>query len=82
MNEMIVIDYFNWKGTLDERKKYESEQKEKWAKIKGVKVLGVYTPTIAWNRAWVIETDSFDTLLKNSDVYNPHITNTDLVILL
>ena len=79
---MLVISYFNWKGTLDERKKYESEMKEKWSKLKGVKVLGVYTPTIAWNRAWVFETDSFDILIKNSDVYNPHISNTDVVILL
>jgi len=79
---MLVIEYFNWKGTLDERKKYESEQKEKLAKIKGVKILGIYTPTIAWNRAWVIETDSIDTLFKNSDVYNSNISNTDLVILL
>jgi len=41
-------------------------KKEKWAKIKEVKVLGLFTPTIAWNHAWVIETDGFDTLLKNS----------------
>ncbi len=81
MVKMLVIHYFNWKGTLEERKKYEADAKEKWSKVKGVKVIGMYTPTIPWNRAWVFETDSVDTLLKNSDV-GPNVSNTDMVIML
>ncbi len=79
---MIVIYYYNWKGTEAERDKYEKDAKEFWSKIKGVKLTGMYTPTIPWNRAWFFETDSVDLLLKNSGKVNPLIKNTDLVIFL
>jgi hypothetical protein len=79
---MMVIVYINWNGTIKALQEWEKEQKARWEKIKGVKLLGMYTPTIAWNRAWVFETDSVDTLLKNQGQRTDDIRNTDMVVLL
>jgi hypothetical protein len=51
-------------------------------KVKGIKFMGMYTPTNAWNRAWLVETDSVDTLLANSGQKNENETNGEMVFLL
>ena len=61
---------------------YEKEAKAKWDKVEGVKLRGMYTPTIAWNRAWLFETDSVDKLFANSGTRHDNVRNTDMVILL
>ena len=66
--------------TDEELKKYEKEAKESWAKVKGVKLLGIYTPLIAWNRAMFFETDSIDTMFKHSSSKHALMSNTDMVI--
>jgi hypothetical protein len=60
---------------------YEKELKAHWDKVKGVKIMGMYTPSIAWNRAWLFETDSIDKLFANSGGRNDNVRNTDMVIL-
>ena len=79
---MIVIYYMNWNGTIKELNEWEEQQKKHWANVKGVKLLGIYTPSIPWNRAWLMETDSIDTLLANSGQRTDKIRNTDMVILM
>jgi len=76
---MLVLFYYNWKGTIEERDKYEKEAKEFYAKLDGVKLIGMYTPTIPWNRAWFVETDSIDKLFENQ-LISPYFINTNLVI--
>ena len=49
---MIVIYYINWNGPFEEMLKWEEKAKKEWAKVEGVKVMGVYNPSIPWNRAW------------------------------
>ena len=78
---MMVVYYYNWNGPVKEMHKYEEEQKKKWDKVEGVKIIGMYTPSIAWNRAWLFETDSVDKLFKNSGGRTDNIRNTDMVIL-
>jgi hypothetical protein len=77
---MMVVFYYNWKGTDEELKKYEKEAKENWANVKGVKLLGIYTPLISWNRAMFFETDSIDAMLKHSSKKHASISNTDMII--
>ena len=79
---MIVIYYMNWNGTIKELNEWEEQQKKHWAKVKGVKLHGIYTPSTPWNRAWLMETDSIDTLLANSGQQTYKIRNTDMVILM
>lgn len=76
---MLVLFYYNWKGTREERDKFEKEAKEFYAKMDGVKLVGIYTPSIPWNRAWLTETDSIDKLFERPFV-SPHFINTDMVI--
>jgi len=79
---MMVIYYLNWNGTIKELHEWEEEQKKMWAKVEGVKVWGIYTPTIPWNRAWLMETDSIDKLFEHSGPRTENIRNTDMVILM
>ena len=78
---MLIITYYNWNGTVEEMYKWEEEQKKHWDKVEGVKLVGMYTPSIPWNRAWVFKTDSFDLVMKNWGGRTDNIRNTDLVIL-
>jgi hypothetical protein len=78
---MIVIYYYNWNGTIKSMLEYEKELKAHWDKVKGVKIMGMYTPSIAWNRAWLFEIDSIDKLFANSGGRNDNVRNTDMVIL-
>jgi hypothetical protein len=78
---MIVIYYYNWNGTVKSMLEYEKEEKAHWDKVKGVKLMGMYTPSIAWNRAWLFETDSVDKMFANSTGRTDNIRNTDMVIL-
>jgi hypothetical protein len=77
---MLVLFYYNWKGTRDERDKHEKKMKEHTKNLDGVKLVGMYTPSIPWNRAWLFETDSVDKVLNNP-LPSPHFINTDMVIL-
>jgi hypothetical protein len=79
---MKVLYYYNWNGTIKSMMEYEKEVKAHWDKVKGVKILGMYTPSIAWNRAWLFETDSVDKLFANSGVRNDNVRNTDMIFLL
>jgi len=79
---MKVLYYYNWNGTIKSMMEYEKEMKAHWDKVKGVKILGMYTPSIAWNRAWLFETDSVDKLFANSGGRNDNVRNTDMVFLL
>ena len=79
---MIVIYYMNWNGTIEELNQWEEKQKKHWAKVPGVELMGIYTPSIPWNRAWLMETDSVDKLLANSGERTDKIRNTDMVILM
>jgi len=79
---MLVIYFYNWKGTLKAMQEFEKEWKGKLEKVKGIKFMGMYTPTNAWNRAWLVETDSVDTLLANSGPKNENETNGEMVFLL
>ncbi len=79
---MKVLYYYNWNGSIKSMMEYEKEAKAHWDKVKGVKVLGMYTPSIAWNRAWLFETDSVDKLFANSGGRNDNVRNTDMVFLL
>lgn len=72
----------NWNGTIKELDEWEEQQKKHWAKVLGVKLHGIYTPSTPWNRAWLMETDSIDTLLANSGQRTDKIRNTDMVILM
>ncbi len=77
---MLILLYYNWKGTDEERKKYEAEVKDHWSKVEGVTLKGMYTPTIPWNRAWFFKTDSYDLLMKKAQGKHPLMINTDMVI--
>jgi len=79
---MIVIYYMNWNGTIKELNEWEEQQKKHCANVPGVKLHGIYAPSIPWNRAWLMETDSVDTLLANSGQRTDKIRNTDMVILI
>jgi hypothetical protein len=79
---MIMIYYYNWNGTVKSMLEYEKEEKARWDKVKGVKITGMYTPTIAWNRAWIFESDSVDKLFANAGPRNDNVRNTDIVFLL
>ena len=48
---MLVIYFYNWKGTMKAMQEFEKEWKVKLEKVKGIKFIGQYTPTNAWNRA-------------------------------
>ena len=39
---MIVIYYMNWNGTIEELNQWEEKQKKHWAKVPGVKLMGIY----------------------------------------
>ncbi|MBN1683729.1 hypothetical protein JW865_09285 [Candidatus Bathyarchaeota archaeon] len=78
---MIVIYYFQWNGTREERLAYEKEAKERWDKVKGVKLMGFYSPSIGWNRAMFFETDSLDLLMKNAKG-SPLMGNNEVVYFL
>ena len=76
---MILILFYNWKGTVEEREKWEQYAKD-WHKKNDMKVIGMYTPSCPWNRAWLIETNSLDKAFKfepNTD----KLLNTDLIVL-
>ena len=76
---MILLLYYNWKGTREEREKWEQYAKD-WYKKNDMKVIGMYTPSCPWNRAWLVETDSLDkafTFEANTD----KLLNTDLIVL-
>lgn len=75
---MIVLFYINWKGTVDERVKWEKYAAE-WYEKNDIKVIGMYTPSCPWNRAWLIETDSIDKLF-NFKPNTDKILNTDMII--
>jgi hypothetical protein len=79
---MLVIYFYNWKGTMKAMQEFEKEWKGKLDKIKGIKFIGQYTPTNAWNRAWLVETDSVDNLLANSGTKNENEINSELIFLL
>ena len=76
---MLVLFYYNWKGTREERDDYEKKVKEHVAKIDGIKLVGMYTPSIPWNRAWLFEIDSLDKWFETG-LSSPHFINTDMVI--
>ena len=78
---MKVIFYYNWNGTVEEMYKWEKEAGKNLDKVEGINVEGMYTPTIPWNRAWIINTDSLDKLFASFGERNDNIRNTDLVIL-
>jgi hypothetical protein len=80
--KMMVLFYYNWNGTVEEMYKWEEEMKKDFDKNgpEGVKITGMYTPSIPWNRVWVYETDSIDKLFKTWSERPNKIRNTDLVI--
>ena len=57
---MMVLWYFNWTGTMEERADFEKTAKGRWNEVDGVKVKGIYTPLTEWNRVFVFEVESFD----------------------
>ena len=61
---------------------FEKAWKGKLEKVKGIKFIGQYTPTNAWNRAWLVETDSVDNLLANSGTKDENEINSEMVFLL
>jgi hypothetical protein len=79
---MMVIFYINWNGTIKSLEEWKKTAKEHWEKVKGVKLIGFYTPTIAWNVAVLLETDSVDKILANQGQRTDNIRNTDMVILM
>jgi hypothetical protein len=79
---MMVIFYYDWSGTVKSMQEWEKEWKAKYDKApKGVKLVGMYTPSIAWNRAWIFETDSIDSLMATWGARPDNVRNTDMVIL-
>ncbi|TFG73861.1 MAG: hypothetical protein E4H21_11770 [Thermodesulfobacteriales bacterium] len=48
---------------------------------KGIKIMGMYTPSCPWNRVWIYETDSVDKLMATWSGRPNKIRNTDMVIL-
>ena len=60
--------------------KWEEEVK-KGEFPEGVKLKGMYTPSIPWNRAWIWETDSIDKLMATFGERPDKVRNTDMVIL-
>ena len=79
---MIVIFYYNWNGTVKAMQEWEKEAKARYDKVKGIKLMGMYTPSIAWNRAWLFDTNSVDALLASFGGRTDNIRNTDMVILM
>ena len=77
---MLVIFYYNWNGTVKEMYEYE-EGIKKIELPEGLKLKGMYTPSIPWNRAWLWETDSIDKLFSIFTERDDKVRNTDLVIL-
>ena len=77
---MLVIFYYNWNGTVEEMYKWEEEVK-KIELPEGLKLKGMYTPSIPWNRAWLYETDSIDKLMSTWTGRPDKVRNTDMVIL-
>lgn len=77
---MLVIFYYNWNGTVKEMYEWEEEVKKRELP-EGVKLKGMYTPSIPWNRAWLWETDSVDKLFTIFPQRPDTIRNTDIVIL-
>ena len=80
---MLVLFYYNWNGTIEEMNKWEKEVKKNFEKNapEGLKIKGMYTPSIPWNRVWIYETDSVDKLFTMWGERQNNIRNTDLVIL-
>ena len=78
----MVIFYYNWNGSVKSMQEWEKEATARLGKVKGLKIIGTYTPSIHWNRSWLIETDSVDLLMKNFGERTDNIRNTDMVILM
>ena len=52
-----------------------------WTDLKEL-TLGKVHPSQPWNRAWLMETDSVDTLLAKQRLRTDNIRNTDIVVLM
>ena len=78
---MLVLFYYNWNGKIEDMYKWEEEVKKTYEKVEGVKIKGMYTPSIPWNRVWIFKTDSLDKLFASWGERSDNIRNTDLVIL-
>jgi hypothetical protein len=78
---MMVLYYINFNGTIKELDEWKKMAKEHWEKVKGVKLVGIYTPSIAWNTAILLETDSLDKILSNQGGRSDKVRNTDMVVL-
>ena len=78
---MLVLFYYNWNGTVKEMYEWEEQVKKTYEDNKDVKLKGMYTPSIPWNRVWLFKTDSIDALFSSWGERSDNIRNTDLVIL-
>ncbi len=78
---MLVLYYINFNGSVKEFDEWKKMAKEHWEKVKGVKFVGIYTPSIAWNAAVLLEADSLDRVIANQGTRAEKVRNTDMVIL-
>lgn len=65
---MLILWYYNWTGSQEERDKFEKTATERWNKVDGVKVMGIYTPSTEWNRVLIWDVKSYDKWLNESGI--------------
>ena len=63
---MLVLYYFNWKGTSEESEKFFGQVK---SIIDGVNLIGIFLPTSPWHYAMVIEATNYEKALQIFKTY-------------
>ena len=66
---LLVIYYFNWKGTSEESEKFFGQVKNIIDGIDDVNLIGIFLPTSPWHYAMVIEATNYDKVLQVFKTY-------------
>ena len=61
---MLVLYYFNWKGTPEESEKFFGQVKNIIDGIDGVNLTGIFLPTSEWHYVMVIESTSYEKIMR------------------
>ncbi len=76
---MIVLFYYNWNGTKEERVQHEANVREHWEQAEGVELVGMYTPSIPFNRVWMVKTETIAAAFSDMPG-TPHLGNNNMVM--
>ena len=61
---MLVLYYFNWKGTSEESEKFFGQVKNIIDGIDGVNLTGIFLPTSAWHYVMIIESTNYEKVMR------------------